>query len=647
MCGVVGFWDFDRRISSGETHHLLQRMVGEIAHRGPDGCGYWYDNESGLCFGHSRLAVVDLSQTGSQPMRSNCDSCVIAYNGEIYNTDEIRDQLGPNAQQLRGTSDTEVLLEACAKWGVPKAAGLMNGMFSFALWDGRDRCLWLVRDRLGIKPLYWGLVNGTLFFGSQPKSFFHHPCWRAELDVQAVDEYFYSGYVSSPRSIFKGVRKLEPGHLLSIDSAGKIGRHCYWSLESVARTSDRGCASVPDLNAELEELIADSVKKRMVADVPVGVFLSGGIDSSLVTALARDNAGADAYVNSYTVGFEEREFDEASQAAAVAKHLGTNHRVATITGADAAGIIERVPEIFDEPFADSSQLSTMLVSRLAASEVTVCLSGDGGDELFAGYNRYLGGLRTWENLRRISPPARKLLATGLNIMTPPAWEVLASLLPARTRPRHMAEKVGKLSRLLNSGSLSDYYLQLIGMWPSCSRFPAHRRDELHKLFTENLEPIELLQVADTLGYLPNDILTKVDRSSMGYGLEARVPLLDHRIVEHAWRFPVEAKVRASQGKWPLRQILAKYVPEKLTNRPKSGFAVPVGAWLRTCLKEWAETLMSKADLEDSGVPDVDVVRQLWVQHQRRSADHSHVLWLILMYQSWYRHWFGSANVRAA
>ncbi len=642
MCGLVGFWDFKAETSKTELLAIGQKMGKAISHRGPDSEGMWCDETIGLTFSHLRLAIVDLSEAGHQPMMSRSGGSVIVYNGEIYNAPELRALLSVEGVCFRGHSDTEVILEACERWGVEATCQKLIGMFAFAFWDKNTQKLFLVRDRLGIKPLYWGFNQGILFFGSQLKSFKEHPKFKPEIDKEALTSYFRFNYVPTPVSIFKNIQKLSPGSILSVDRSQKIEESRFWDLQNVVKTGKeiqlKHSRSDSVLVEECDALLRDAVKRRMVADVPLGAFLSGGIDSSTVVALMQ--AQSDRPIKTFTIGFNESGYDEAKHAAAVAKHLGTEHHELYLASQDAQAIIPDIPNWCDEPFADVSQIPTYLVSQLARQQVTVSLSGDGGDELFAGYTRYFVGQKLWPRLKLLPYWLRYLSAYGIRQVSPNAWDGFSKILPSRFRPRLMGDKAHKLADILSVPNAETFYKKLVSYWEDPADLVIGGNESVLYPWNHQSEStfIETMQMMDTLTYLPDDILTKVDRASMAVSLEARVPLLDHRVVEFAYGLPIDVKIRNGQGKWLLRQVLNKYVPNNLIDRPKMGFGVPIDRWLRGPLREWAEHLLSQQRLESEGILNTARIRERWNEHLGGQRNWQYSLWGVLMFQAWQERW---------
>ena len=604
---------------------LVARMADRMESRGPDDAGAWASEQAGAAMGVRRLAVMDLSPAGRQPMVSASGRSVIAYNGEVYNFADIRRELEASGRRFRGASDTEVVLEACEAWGVERAVERLNGMFAFAFWENDARRLTLVRDRVGIKPLYWGRVGGTLFFGSQPRSFFDHPAWRAEVDRDALTAYLRHSYVPAPRSIFKGTEKVEPGCLVQIGPDGSEARRRYWSLRETARNGLRNPLASSDADAaeELEALIADAVRLRMAADVPVGVFLSGGIDSSTVSALMQAQSARP--VKSFAIGFEEDGFDEAAHARRVAEHIGTEHAELYCSPARALESLPAVAESLDEPLADGSQIPTYLVSKMARASVTVALSGDGGDEVFGGYTRYYDkSVRAARLLAGLPRPVRAPLASALS-----------ALPPAVPRAR-------RLAALLRADRQDAYYRWLLH-WHEPEKIVIGGREPDGLYWDQTLRRdvpgfTERMQFVEFATDLPELLLAKVDRASMAVGLEARVPLLDHRVVEFAWRLPPAMKRRSGRQRWLLRQALDKHVPSRLTDRPKAGFGAPFGHWMRGALRAWAEDLLAESRLKRGGFFDPAPIRNAWADHCSGGGTTEYQLRTVLMFEAWREQW---------
>lgn len=611
MCGFVGFLSasgVEPSIAGGTLH----AMTEAIRHRGPDDVGYWADPEAGLALGHRRLAVLDLSAAGHQPMLSESGRFVIAFNGEIYNHLDLRGKL--RRTHWQGSSDTETLLAAIEELGLERALQASVGMFAFALWDRETRTLFLARDRLGEKPLYYGLQGETFLFGSELKALRRHPDFRGEIDRAALAGYVRNGYVPGPASVFVGVYKLPPGCIAAIrgGAASPVVSppSPYWSLANIVTSSAerRFVGSGADAVEQLEQLLLDAVRGQQLADVPLGAFLSGGVDSSTVVALMRATSAAP--VKTFSIGFEEQAYDEAPQARAVAEHLETDHTELYVSARAAMDVIPELPVVYDEPFADPSQIPTLLVARLTRRHVTVALSGDGGDELFCGYGRYRNAAAAWRWLSAVPLPVR-----------------------AAVRPLTR----GALRAGIASRDVDSFYQFTNAQWKShpqlvvgASIVPM-RRDAAPAALGD---PRERMMYADLGSYLPDDILVKVDRAAMAVSLEARVPLLDHRVVEFAWRLPIDIKSRAGVGKWPLKQILYKHVPKALVDRPKMGFGVPLESWLRGPLREWAEDLLAERRIAADGLFDPKAVRAEWQLHLSGRKDRHYGLWTVLMFQAW-------------
>ena len=644
MCGLVGFWDFGRRIDSPER--CLGDMAGVITHRGPDDQGVFFDSDTGLGLGHCRLSIIDLSQDGSQPMESASSRFVLAYNGEVYNFRDLRRELEGQGDLFRGHSDTEVILAAIERWGLETALSRFNGMFAFALWDRRDRILHLVRDRIGIKPLYYGFAGDALVFASDPAAFRPVPGFAGEIDRGAVCLLLRHGYIPAPHSIFTGIRKLLPGHLLSItapESGSLPEAHPYWSARDAVTSgrAERFSGSPAEAVTELETLLRDAVKCRMVSDVPLGAFLSGGVDSSTVVALMQEVSGRP--VRTFSIGFEDEEFNEAHYAGEVARHLGTEHTELYVTPQQCRDVVPLLPGMFSEPFADSSQIPTYLVSKLARSQVTVSLSGDGGDELFAGYHNYAMGQALWRRSSRFPAWLRALGGAAIHSIPPGAWDgLLKSAGPFKSGGRAFeltGDRMHKLADVVARRDFPDMYRALVSAWKDPAGMVI-RGHEPPTLLTGLDTPapsddiLEQMMYWDLRTYLPGDILTKVDRASMAVSLEARVPLLDHRVVELAWRLPLDYKLRGGRAKWVLRQVLDRHVPARLIDRPKRGFSVPLEAWLKGPLRDWAEALLDRDRLVHEGVFHPDPIRKSWREFQSGSRRWQSQLWIVLMFQAW-------------
>jgi asparagine synthase (glutamine-hydrolysing) len=621
-------------------------MTRAIAHRGPDDAGAWLDADAGVALGHRRLSILELSPLGHQPMHSADGRYVIVFNGEIYNHHALREQLRARGHAFRGQSDTEVLLAAVVEWGLHDALERLNGMFAFALWDRRERRLHMARDRAGEKPLYYGWMGGVLLFGSELKALRAHPAFRGEVDRGALALFLRHNYVPTPWSIYHGVRKLPPATYVTFtaDAEGEQPEpRAYWSLREVV---ERGAAEpfggTPDEAVqELHTLLYDAVRLRMEADVPLGAFLSGGIDSTTVVALMQ--AQSRTPVRTFTIGFEEAGYNEAVHARAVAAHLGTDHTELYVTPAEAMAVIPRLPVLYDEPFSDSSQVPTFLVAQLARKHVTVALSGDAGDELFAGYDRYRITTDTWRKISRVPAPARRGAAAAITRLSPNGWNRLLGplygRLPSRLRQRTAGVRIYQIAELLRFDEPVQVYQRMVSHWRECGdvvigasepRTPLSNRRE----WADVPDFLAQMMYLDARMYLPDDILVKVDRASMGVALESRVPLLDPRVIEFAWQLPATVKVRNGEGKWPLRQVLHQYVPRDLMDRPKMGFGVPIDSWLRGPLRDWAESLLDERRLREEGFFRPEPIRQRWAEHLSGEYDRHYDLWDVLMFQAW-------------
>lgn len=652
MCGLTGFIDFAKDTNAAELERLAGRMAETLVHRGPDDGGTFSDVSAGLAFGYRRLSILDLSAEGHQPKASESGRYVIVFNGEIYNFLRLRAELEGLGRRFRGRSDTEVMLAAFEQWGVAAAVRRLNGMFAFAVWDRKERLLLLARDRVGKKPLYYGWMGKSFLFGSELKALRQHPAFRAEIDRDVLSLYLRFCYVPAPHSIFRGIFKLEPGVLLTIswkDGPGEKAERSerYWSADAMAQDREASAyrGSPEDAASELEELLRDAVGVRMLSDVPLGALLSGGIDSSVVIALMQ--AQSSRPVRTFTIGFHEEAYNEALAAKAVAQHVGTDHTELYVTPKEARDVIPRLPTLYDEPFSDSSQIPTFLVCELARRHVTVCLSGDGGDELFGGYTRYLWGRKLWSRMDRIPVPLRRFAASAIRNVPPRVWDIaykaIERVLPEGWRQKLPAEKARKFAEILAVGSAEELYAGLVSFWKNPDEIAIGAHEPGTPLNDSDLRQIlpdftERMMFLDLVTYLPDDILVKVDRASMGVSLEARCPLLDYRVVEFAWRLPLSMKIRGDQGKWILRQLLNKYVPPRLVERPKMGFGVPVDAWLRGPLRDWAEDLIGENRLRQEGFLNAVPIRERWAEHLSGRRNWQFKLWDILMFQAWLAQW---------
>ncbi len=640
MCGLAGFLDRSER---EVQESVARQMAMALFSRGPDDSGVWLDATAGLALAHRRLSILDLSRAGHQPMHSVGGRYVIAFNGEIYNHLDLRKKLGELS--WRGHADTETLLAAIETWGLEAALKSLTGMFAFALWDRAERSLTLARDRLGEKPLYYGWQGDTFIFGSELKALRNHPAWRGEVDRNVLASFMRYGYVPVPHSIYQGIFKLLPGTWITLKSGARIGAlpppTSYWRALESARAPQRDDLADEAAADELEATLRRAISGQMVADVPLGAFLSGGVDSSTVVALMQ--AQSSQPIRTFSIGFAESEYDEARHAKAVAAHLGTSHTEFYLSPTDALAVIPKLPDIYDEPFGDSSQIPTHLVAALARRHVTVSLSGDGGDELFGGYNRYITGASLW---RRLAPLPRRLrsgIGRLMAVPSPGQWDRFSAWFPVRRTYHALGDKLHKLAGVLDATDEAEFYRRLISQQHGSESIvlgalegPMWANGEA-AMFSGS-DVTERMMFHDLVGYLCDDILTKVDRAAMAVSLETRVPLLDHHIVEFAWKLPLRMKIRDGQGKWLLRQVLYRYVPPELIERPKQGFALPLDAWLRGPLRDWAEALLDERRLRNEGYLRPEPIREKWREHLSGRRNWQHWLWNVLMFQAWRERW---------
>ena len=640
MCGITGF------IESFSGNHVeletrVRRMVDALIHRGPDDGGAWVDVAIGMALGHRRLSILDLSPEGHQPMVSASGRYVISYNGEVYNFAELRSELEIAGAKFRGHSDTEVMLAAFEEWGIEKAVQRFVGMFAFALWDRVERHLTLVRDRLGEKPLYYGWCDKTFLFGSELKALCAHPLWRGDINQAVLASYMRYGYVPLPHSIYLGICKLLPGTWLKISADDPPGHMpvpiTYWSAREVAMQKPLTDLSDAAATDALDSLLRQAVGRQMISDVPLGALLSGGIDSSTIVALMQCQSSEP--VRTFSIGFAESDYDEARYAKLIAAHLGTDHTELYLSAEEARGVIPRLPEIYDEPFGDSSQIPTHLVAALARKHVTVALSGDGGDELFGGYNRYFWGRSIWNRIGKLPQGMRSGVGRMMTALSPTEWDRIGTLLPQRLRQPTLGDRIHKLASVIDVDGPDELYRRLISqhrepgllivgadetsIWADAEAAAFGRSDITERMMFHDL-----------VGYLTDDILTKVDRAAMAVSLETRVPLLDYHLVEFAWRLPLAMKIRNGQGKWLLRQVLDRYVPHELIDRPKQGFGVPIDTWLRGPLREWAEELLDEDRLRREGYLHPAPIRKKWDEHLSGRRNWQYWLWNVLMFQAW-------------
>jgi asparagine synthase (glutamine-hydrolysing) len=641
MCGIVGIWS-----ASAPTVATLNESVHRLAHRGPDDSGTWFDEAAGLGLGFVRLSIQDLSPAGHQPMHAASGRYVITFNGEIYNHLALREQLGEHAPAWRGHSDTETLLACFSAWGVVKTLKATVGMFAIALWDRQEKKLTLARDRMGEKPLYYGFLGGAFVFASELKALTGLPGFTGDIDRGALALLMRHNYIPAPHSIYQGLSKLSPGMWLEIgaDAAHRQSLpapQAYWSAVEAAfagvanpLTFESDAQAVDALEAELSR----AVTGQMVADVPLGAFLSGGVDSSTIVALMQ--AQSCRPVKTFSIGFREDGYDEAVFAGAVARHLGTEHTELYVSPEDALGVIPRLPTLYDEPFSDSSQIPTFLVAQMARQRVTVSLSGDGGDELFGGYTRYFLAARLWQKIDSMPLAMRSAAARIIVALPPHAWDriyaLAAPFIPTSRRWPAPGDKLHKGAELLNCKNNTELYRGLVSHWDPAdivlgANEPATQLSGALPALPTFTEQMMLL---DAISYLPDDILVKVDRAAMAVSLETRVPLIDHRVFEFAWRLPMHYKVRGGTGKWLLRQVLYKHVPRELIDRPKMGFGVPIDSWLRGPLRGWAESLLDESRLRQEGYFNPLPIRQKWLEHQSGARNWQYYLWDVLMFQAW-------------
>ncbi len=646
MCGITGFYSK----SPSTFNNIIIKMNSAISHRGPDNNGTWSNENLGLVLGHQRLSIIDLSKAGNQPMRSNSGRYILTYNGEIYNHLKIRTELEKNNSNLkwRGYSDTETLLEAIDFWGVENTLNKIDGMFAFGLWDQKSHCLTLARDRVGEKPLYYGYQgegNGKVFlFGSELKALKAHPEFRGEIDRNVIALQLRHNCIPAPYSIYKDIYKLTPGHYLQIKENNLKKNFLpksksYWSLIENVIYGDNNQLSLneKDIQKDLEKHLKSSVQKQMISDVPLGAFLSGGIDSSTIVALMQLQSKDP--IKTFTIGFSENDYSEAIYAKKIAKHLGTDHTELYVSPKNALEVIPKLSTIYDEPFSDSSQVPTFLVSQLAKQHVKVALSGDGGDELFCGYNRYIISKR-FSNLFRFMPLSfRKLLSLGTKSISSQNWKKISKFIPKFKQYTNFGDQMYKGANVLNAKTMYQLYYMLCSHWQNPEQVIMNIKEPGTFLteFKPNLEKLDIQQqmmALDSITYLPDDILVKIDRAAMASSLETRVPFLDHKLIEYVWRIPHSFKLRQGTGKWILRQILNQYVPKNLTERPKMGFGVPLCEWLRGPLKDWAENLLNEKRLKQEGYFNPKLIRDKWEEHIHGKENWQYELWDILMFQAW-------------
>ena len=638
MCGIAGI--IQPRYKANDIKRTIFKMMDSILHRGPDANGTWSDNESNIALAHTRLSIIDLSPTGQQPMQSASGRWVIVYNGEAYNFKQLRQRLENNGHVFKGHSDTEVILESIDQIGVEATVNQLIGMFAFAAWDKQEKKLYLVRDRLGIKPLYWGHFGDLFLFGSELKALRACNAWKPEINRDALSNYFRHNYIPTPHTIYNNVYKLMPGHILSYQAGQEPVIKPYWSLDTHTQPNELSAFSDQEYIEKLDNLLQDSISQRMIADVPLGAFLSGGIDSSTVAAIMQANS--DKAINTFTIGFHEQGYNEAVHAREIAKHLGTHHTELYVSPEQAMAVIPKLQDIYDEPFSDSSQIPTFLVSELTRQHVTVSLSGDGGDECFAGYTRYFLAKRI-QKFKRSMPRHLKTLSAGMIHRIPPnVLDTLAKIIPNNMRPSQFGHRLHKFADVLTKDD-DGFYRSLISHWENPNNIVINGQEHRGLVWDDSIKEkipsfVDRMRYLDLMTYLPDDILTKVDRASMAVSLEARVPLLDHRVVEFSWQLPMHMKIRNGQGKWILRQVLNKYIPKELIERPKMGFGVPIDAWLRGPLRDWAESLLDEKLIREQGYLNFQPIKQKWDEHISGDRNWQYLIWDVLMFQAWHARW---------
>ena len=644
MCGIAGLWQKNEK----NLKSRITKMTDTLSHRGPDDSGIYVDKKNCIALGHRRLSILDLSPAGHQPMKSFSGRYIIVYNGEIYNYHEIKKELEIKYNiKFKSDSDTEIILSCIEIWGLKKSLQKFNGMFAFALWDKKIEKLYLVRDRIGIKPLYYGIQNKTLLFASELKAIRVNKSFQPILNRDALTLFFRHNYIPTPYSIYKGIKKLTPGYFVTIDKNLNMQLECYWDIYKITENNIKNLTTLSRKEAisRLENLLLDSVKKRMISDVPLGAFLSGGIDSSTIVALMQ--AQSNIPIKTFTIGFYEKKYNEATFAKEIAKYLKTDHTELYLTYQKAMEIIPKLPNIYDEPFSDSSQIPTFLISQLAHKDVTVSLSGDGGDELFGGYKRYFLTNKIWNKIKLLPHFIKRDIIKLISVIPPERWNTLLNnfnfIIPKKLHQTLYGDKLYKLLDILNKPSDSQLYKALISHWKYPENLVINSKEPNtvfdNKKIDKNINNFtDKMMFFDLITYLPDDILVKVDRASMSMGLETRVPILDHRIVEFSKKLPLSLKIKEQKSKWILRQILYKYVPKKLIERPKMGFGVPINDWIKGPLKEWAEDLLNENKLKQDGFLNFELIRKRWQEHINQKRNWGGWLWDVLMFQSWKKKW---------
>ncbi|MBF0465894.1 MAG: asparagine synthase (glutamine-hydrolyzing) [Nitrospirae bacterium] len=646
MCGITGFVDLSHQLTVVQLNGVIKKMSNTIIHRGPDDSGVWVDVSMGIALGHRRLSILDLSPGGHQPMLSYSGRYVITFNGEIYNHQEIKREIETHIKPLwQGHSDTEIMLTAIEIFGLEYALRIFTGMFAFALWDREEKILYIARDRIGEKPLYYGWMGNCFVFGSELKALKAHPSWMNNIDQDVIALYLKHSYIPAPYSIYRDIYKLMPGTFISM-SASRIANKqniapiAYWSAIETVEKGLNNPFSGSEIEAieQLEEILKTSIKQQMIADVALGAFLSGGIDSSTVVSLMQ--AQSSNPVKTFTIGLFEKNYDEAKYARAIAKHLKTDHTELYVTPKETMDVIPNLSTLYDEPFSDSSQIPTFIISQLTHKYVTVSLSGDGGDEIFGGYNRYLVGKNIWNNLKWIPDNIINIYRRIMSLLTPQIIDTLLNklnfIIPKKMRQNNYGDKIQKFNDVIDAKTIDDLYLRLISHWNNTDAIVINSNiltTMLASVIENNniSDPICKMMCIDLITYLPDDILVKVDRAGMGVSLELRMPFLNHHVVEFAWSLPLSMKIRQWQSKWILRQILYRYVPQKMVDRPKMGFAIPIDTWLRGPLRDWAEHLLNEKKM---CFFNPKPIQKKWHEHLTGKHNWQHHLWDILMFQSW-------------
>ena len=646
MCGLTGFIGGNKSYNILDSSPIINSMLSKIHHRGPDDHGTWSDSNNRVILGHKRLSIIDTSIAGHQPMHSHSKRYVIIFNGEIYNQAELKTKLNNDnkAPNWSGTSDTEILLACFDVWGVKKTISNCVGMFSIALWDREYKKLNLIVDRVGEKPLYYGWQGSgksrTFLFGSELKALKEHPAFEKDINRDSISLLMRHSYIPQPNSIWKGIHKLEPGNILTIslnNTEPKLLK--YWSANEAIKTSklNKKHISKEEAVSQFDILLKNIISKQMLADVPVGAFLSGGVDSS--TIAAHMQAQSTSKIKTFTIGFNEDKQNEAEYARKIANYLGTDHTELILSATDAKNIIPMIPTIYDEPFADSSQIPTYLVSKLARDDVKVALTGDGADEILCGYNRYQVSKKLWGKFNEIPYSLRKIGGQVIQNIPSSILNSIHKFYPGGNKSNNFSDRVYKGARLLKAKNIDQFYRDFISYWDDPESLIIKSKEPTTILNgnlenIENMTDIERMMYLDLLSYLPGDILTKVDRASMANSLETRLPFLDHRLIEFAWSLPNEYKYDKGQTKLILKEVLNKYVPKKLYDRPKQGFGIPINEWLRGSLRDWGEDLLSEQKLENQGFFDAKKIRKKWLEHQSGKSNWQHQIWNVLMFQSW-------------